>query len=93
MVEGGSVTSARLNPDLYPAVDLWRDPPAAAAQFALRLSLRIGEPATGDDIRAAMERIREVLGELAAIAGQRDLEARRKAMAEAPAGAEGETRT
>lgn len=89
------MTHARLAPDLLPSVELRRDPRAAAAHFVDILSATIGEPATGDDIRAAMERIREVLGELAALAGERDL-ARRKAMleaAEAPAGAEGETRT
>lgn len=86
----------RLTPDLLPAVDLWRDPQAAAAHLVDILSATIGEPATGDDVRAAMERIRQVLGELAREAGERDLAARRKAIleaAEAPAGAEGEMGT
>lgn len=90
------MTSARLTPDLYPPLTFAFSPRYAAAMFVHDLGVTIGEPATGDDIRAAMDRIRKVLGELAALAGERDLAARRKAMleaAEAPAGAEGETRT
>lgn len=88
--------SARLAPDLYPSLRLWLPVRACSELLVHDLGATIGEPATGDDIRAAMERIREVLGELAREAGERDLAARRKAMleaAEAPAGAEGETRT